>query len=61
MEERADGKMNNKLYAVKNESLDLSIDFSSYMADMYAGYFKWLVNEFKFKPKKQKNHYKQEG
>lgn len=52
MEERADGKMNNRLYAVKNESLDLSIDFSSYMADMYVGYFKWLVNEFKFKPKK---------
>ena len=52
MDERAEGKMNNRLYAVKNESLDLSIDFSSYMANMYVGYFKWLVNEFKFKPKK---------
>lgn len=42
--ERSEGR-GSELYDVKNQSLSLSIDFSSYSTDLYRKYFEWFINK----------------
>lgn len=40
---RADGIISNDLYEVKNQNLDLSLNFSRYSTDLYRKYFEWFI------------------
>lgn len=44
LDARADGRIYRDLYEFKNQTLDLSLDFSSYSTDLYRKYFEWFIN-----------------
>ncbi|MEG1410090.1 MAG: methyltransferase domain-containing protein [Terrisporobacter sp.] len=41
----------NKIYKLKNASLELSIDFTAYSANLYKSYFEWLIKNDDLNPK----------
>ena len=43
VESRADGNPGTGLYELKNKSLPLSLDFSTWSADLYRRFFDWLL------------------
>lgn len=43
VEARADGCMEGDLYELKNQSMQLGLDFSAFSADLYRRFFDWLL------------------
>lgn len=51
MSMRNGNSSSNKIYKLKNDNLQLSIDFSAYSANLYKSYFGWLITNDDLNPK----------
>lgn len=49
--EREYGNISNRIYVVKNKTLDLSLDFAAYSKDLYRGYLNKII-DLNLNPKK---------
>lgn len=50
VENRADNKGRGDIYSLKNRSLALSLDFATWLVDMYKAYLTWFTGHFRTTP-----------
>jgi 16S rRNA G527 N7-methylase RsmG len=50
IDSRAEGSKSDDLYSIKNNNLQLSLDFANYSADMYRRYFEWFLGRASSQP-----------